>query len=109
VSAPFAQFLDLLALTLLLTLLGGLWRVFRGPTPEDRMLAGQLFGTTGVGILLVLATRSGLPALRDVAVVLSLLAIVTVAAFVGRVVMTQHDDSPDGADMTPRELRDDRA
>jgi len=81
----FVWLLDASLLALLTTLLGSLWRVFRGPQPEDRMLAGQLFGTTGVGILLVLATRSEVPALRDVALVLALLAIVTVSAFVGRV------------------------
>ncbi len=84
-SAPFALVLDASLLALLATLLGSLWRVFRGPEEEDRMLAGQLFGTTGVGILLLLAARSEVPALRDVALVLALLAIVTVSAFVGRV------------------------
>lgn len=33
----------------------GLVRIARGPTPADRMLAAQLFGTTGVAVLLLLA------------------------------------------------------
>jgi multicomponent Na+:H+ antiporter subunit F len=84
-SEAFALVLDIAAFVLLLTLLVGLIRVFRGPESEDRMLAGQLFGTTGVGVLLVLAVRTDSPPLRDVALVLALLAVVTVAAFVDRV------------------------
>jgi multicomponent Na+:H+ antiporter subunit F len=92
VSVPFALLLDVSLVALLITLLGSLWRVFRGPQAEDRMLAGQLFGTTGVGMLLVLAARSDVPALRNVALVLALLAIVTVSAFVGRVPPSPTDE-----------------
>jgi multicomponent Na+:H+ antiporter subunit F len=84
-SPAFAVVLEVAATALLLTLLVGLIRVWRGPRAEDRMLAGQLFGTTGVAILLVLAARNDAPSLRDIALVLAALAIVTVATFVGRV------------------------
>jgi multicomponent Na+:H+ antiporter subunit F len=70
------------ALFLLLTLVGGLARILRGPTRSDRMLAAQLFGTTGVAILLVLAEAAGRPALRDVALVFALLAVVNAVVFV---------------------------
>lgn len=73
-----------LALFLLLTLAAGLWRVLHGPTPADRMLAAQLFGTTAVAILLLLAQVLGNIALRDVALVFALLAAVTAVAFVRR-------------------------
>jgi multicomponent Na+:H+ antiporter subunit F len=73
-----------LALFLLLTLGAGMWRVLRGPTAADRMLAAQLFGTTAVAILLLLAQTSGNAALRDVALVFALLASVTAVAFVRR-------------------------
>ncbi|HNP52847.1 MAG TPA: MrpF/PhaF family protein [Nitrosomonas nitrosa] len=46
------------------------------------MLAAQLFGTTVVAILLLLAQASGNPALRDVALVFALLAAVTAVTFV---------------------------
>jgi multicomponent Na+:H+ antiporter subunit F len=72
------------ALLLLTTLVAGLWRVLRGPTPADRMLAAQLFGTTAVASLLLLAQASDIAALRDVALVFALLAAVTVVAFVRR-------------------------
>ncbi len=69
------------ALFLLLTIAAGLVRVLRGPTPADRMLAVQLMGTTGAGVLLLLAEREGLEAARDVALVLVLLAAMAALAF----------------------------
>ena len=73
-----------LALFLLLNLCAGMWRILRGPSIADRMLAGQLFGTTAVAILLLLAQATESPALRDVALVFALLAAVTAVAFVQR-------------------------
>jgi multicomponent Na+:H+ antiporter subunit F len=70
------------ALVLLVNIIVGGLRVLRGPTPADRMLASQLFGTTGVALLLLLAHGSGQPAFRDVALVLALLGIVATVAFV---------------------------
>lgn len=69
---------------LLLTVLAGLVRVLLGPTPADRMLAAQLFGTTGVAVLLLLAEVLSAPPLRDVALVLALLSVLAVIAFVLR-------------------------
>jgi len=81
--------MDLLYLTvafiLLLSLGAGLIRVVRGPTDGDRMLSAQLVGTIAVAILLLLAELSGQESLRDVALVLALLAAVTAAAY------TRHD------------------
>ena len=73
-----------LALFLLLNLIAGMYRVLRGPTVADRMLAAQLFGTTSVAILLLLAQAANQPALLDVALVFALLAAVTAVAFVQR-------------------------
>lgn len=87
-----------LALFLLLTLAAGLWRIRRGPTAADRMLAAQLFGTTAAAVLLLLADALALPALRDVALVLALLAIIAVVAFTATVKtatpdqQSRHDD-----------------
>jgi len=72
------------ALFLLLNLSIGMWRIFRGPTDIDRMLASQLFGTTAVAILLLLAAVTEASALRDIALVFALLAAVTAVAFVRR-------------------------
>jgi len=75
-------FLLAAALFLLLTIAAGMVRVLRGPTDGDRMLAAQLFGTTGVAILLLLAEALAMPALIDVALVFALLAAVATVAFV---------------------------
>ena len=68
---------------LLLTTLGiGLVRVWRGPTSGDRMLSVLLIGTTGVALLLVLSVINRSVATLDVALVLSVLAPIAVAAYV---------------------------
>lgn len=72
----------LFALFLLLTLLGSLVRVVRGPTLADRMVVAQLFGTTCVAVLLVRSAEPGNSALRDVAIIFALLSFVAVTAFV---------------------------
>ena len=81
-----------LALFLLLNLGAGMWRVLRGPTAADRMLAAQLFGTTAVAVLLLLAQATGNAALRDVALLFALLAAVTAVAFVRRAWPDQASD-----------------
>ena len=69
---------------LVLNIAAGLVRILRGPTRADSMLAAQLFGTTGVAILLLLAPALGMAALYDVALVFALLAAVATVAFVSR-------------------------
>lgn len=85
----------LLALFLLLNLGAGMGRVLRGPTAADRMSAAQLFGTTAVAILLLLAEASDHGALRDVALVFALLAAVAAVAFVRRTWFRSEDDHGD--------------
>jgi multicomponent Na+:H+ antiporter subunit F len=82
------------ALFLLLNVIGGLIRIVRGPTPADRMLSAQLFGTTGVAVLLLLAEGLESPPLRDVALVFVVLATVAAATFV-RYPWNQVDAAPD--------------
>ncbi len=71
-----------MACFLLLTMLVGLVRVFRGPGAEDRLAAMQLFGTTGVAVLLLLAAAFDSSALRNTALVFALLTVLAVVAFV---------------------------
>lgn len=82
-----------LALFLLLNIIAGMWRILRGPAPTDRMLAAQLFGTTAVAILLLLAQAYNYAALRDVALIFALLAVVAAAAFVREAWMHQESDN----------------
>ena len=77
-----ASLQQILAIVLLGNLVIGLARVLRGPTPFDRMIAAQFFGTVGVGFLLLVGASSGLRALRDVALLLAILAPVATVAFV---------------------------
>lgn len=85
-EAPIAGFL-------LINLLASLVRVTRGPTAADRMLAALVFGTTGVGMLLLLAHAGGGPALVDVAVTLALLASIAGLAFARRAWRRDEDPS----------------
>ncbi len=80
-----------MAVFLLLTLVAGLWRILLGPTPADRMLAAQLFGTTAVACILLLAQAFEYSHLHDVALVFALLSAVTAVAFVRRVWVTEED------------------
>lgn len=82
ILAAFATFL-------LLNIFAGMYRLVRGPTTADRMLAVQLFASTGVAILLVLAELVREPALQDVALVFALLAVMAVVAFVKRVLASE--------------------
>lgn len=72
------------ALFLLINLGAGMWRILRGPTAADRMLAAQLLGTTAIATLVLLTQALGNAALRDVALAFALLAAVTAVAFVQR-------------------------
>ena len=81
-----------MALFLLLTLVAGLWRILRGPTAADRMLAAQLFGTTAVACLLLLAQAFDQAPLRDIALVFALLAAVTAIAFIRHVWVAELDE-----------------
>lgn len=73
-----------IALILLLTMAAGLVRIVIGPTAADRMMASQLLGTSGIGVLVLLAPALGIPALIDVGLIFALLAAVSVAAFTRR-------------------------
>lgn len=87
-----------IALFLLANLAASLWRVWRGPGDANRLLAVLLFGSTGVGILALLAfsqTPAATP-LLDVALTLALLAAITAIAFAQRA--WQRSTDPERAD-----------
>lgn len=77
-----------LALAVALFLLGNLIIALlvlaRGPTAADRILMALLFGSTGTGILVLLAHAMRIPAFIDVALVLALLAAIGGVAFAKR-------------------------
>lgn len=73
------------AMFLLLTVVLGMVRIVSGPTVADRMMAAQLFGTSGLAILLVLAWGMDMPELIDIALTFSMLATLVTMTFVRRV------------------------
>ena len=73
-----------LAALILVSILAGLVRIFKGPTAADCMLAAQLLGTGGVAVLLILAHAMQIPSLLDVALVYALLAATATVVFVRR-------------------------
>ena len=75
------HFLAGAALCILLTFLVSIIRVLRGPTAINRMLGVQAFGTAGTAVLAILAASADTPALFDAALVLALLAIVSLITF----------------------------
>jgi multicomponent Na+:H+ antiporter subunit F len=79
-----AELLLAIAVVLLTAMAAGMVRIVIGPTPADRMMAAQLLGTSGIGLLLVLAPALGLPALVDLGLTFALLAVVGVTAFTRR-------------------------
>ncbi|KPQ06268.1 MAG: multicomponent Na+:H+ antiporter subunit MnhF [Rhodobacteraceae bacterium HLUCCA12] len=82
--------LILVAIALLANLAAALWRVWHGPGQADRMMAAQLVGTLGTGLLIVLWAMGDNSAALDVALVLALLAALSAVGFVKAM-------SPDGA------------
>lgn len=78
------SFYLIVAIVLFIALCAGMYQVLRGPTPADRMLTIQLFGTTAVAILILIGAATNTAAMADVALVLALLAAVTMVAFVRR-------------------------
>ena len=76
------MFFTATAAFLFLTVVGGLWRVIRGPDPGDRLMAAQLFGTTAAAIMLLLAETEEGAGLRYLALMFAALAVVVVVAYV---------------------------
>ena len=75
-------FLGAILLVLAGALVTGLLATLRGRLAAESILGVQLLGTTGVAFLLVLAELTGAAALRDVALVLAVLAGVLTLTFV---------------------------
>lgn len=75
-------FFTIVIVFLLLNIALGLIRVWRGPTVADRLLTTQLFGTTGMAILLVLAGYLENLTFLNVAITFNVLAILLVIGLV---------------------------
>lgn len=80
------------ALFLLCNLIVTLLAAARGPTAADRMLTALLFGSTGTGVLVLLAYGGAGQMLVDVALLLALLAAIGGIAFARRAWQRGSDD-----------------
>jgi multicomponent Na+:H+ antiporter subunit F len=76
-----SEWLHFVAIVLLVSLAGAMWRVWRGPGAADRMMAAQLIGTTGVALMLVVAALGNWAVLLA-ALTLAILAGLSVVGFV---------------------------
>lgn len=77
-----AEVLYAAAFLVLVSVAAGLLRVLRGPGDVDRLMAAQLVGSGGIALLLLVGSAADLPAARDVALVMALLAGLASVAFV---------------------------
>ncbi|SDX03295.1 monovalent cation/H+ antiporter complex subunit F [Nitrosomonas communis] len=82
---------QLFAVFILATLSIALVRIARGPTIADRLLAALLFSTSGVAILLLLAYIEEALILLDVALIFSLLAVISGVVFAQRAWRTKEE------------------
>jgi len=64
-----------------LALLAAFVRLVRGPTLPDRIVAMDLFGMLVVGIIVVLAGRTGVRATLDAAIVIALIGFLGTVAY----------------------------
>ena len=76
-----AWLLDAALAVLALAALLALWRVLRGPTLPDRVVAIDLIGVLVVGFAVVGAAASGSPYFLDVAIVIALISFVGTIAY----------------------------
>jgi multicomponent Na+:H+ antiporter subunit F len=77
-----ADILLMFAAVVLVAVAASLIRVYRGPTPADRMMGALLAGTGGIAVLLLIAFASANWAALDVALILALLAAFAAVGFV---------------------------
>jgi len=72
---------EITLLTLGVALLVAFIRLVKGPTLPDRIVAMDLFGVLVVGLIVVLAGRSGVRATLDAAIVIALVGFLGTIAY----------------------------
>lgn len=74
---------EALLLVLVASMLLAFWRLLKGPSIADRVVALDVVGIAGVGATAVGAVAFGYSSLLDVAILLALISFVGTAAFAG--------------------------
>jgi multicomponent Na+:H+ antiporter subunit F len=77
-----ADALLVFAAVVLLAVAASLIRIWRGPTPADRIMGAQIAGTGGIAVVLLIGFAGAGQAALDVALVLALLAAFASVGFV---------------------------
>lgn len=73
-------YLDLASLLIVALLVPGLWRLVRGPTTADRLLAGELTGSLLTFLLALVGVRYRSELYLDSALLVALLAFISTMA-----------------------------
>jgi multicomponent Na+:H+ antiporter subunit F len=68
-------------ITLPAAILAAVFRLIKGPTLPDRVVAMDLIGVLAVGLIVVLAASTGVRAVLDAAIVIALIAFVATVAY----------------------------
>ena len=68
-------------ITLVAAILAAVFRLVKGPTLPDRVVAMDLIGVLAVGLIVVLAASTGVRAVLDAAIVIALIAFVATVAY----------------------------
>lgn len=77
-----AHFVEWIVLPILAgALLLAVYRVLRGPSVPDRVVAVDLIGTLGISVICVWAIRTGSTATLDAALVIALVSFVATVGF----------------------------
>lgn len=80
--SPFlAACIDIALLLVLLATLLACYRILKGPTLPDRIVAVDLFGVLAVALIALLALHMGQPVLVDAAIALALVAFFGTVAY----------------------------
>lgn len=68
-------------ITLATSILVAVFRLVKGPTLPDRVVAADMMGVLVVGLIVVLAASTGVRAVLDAAIVIALIAFVATVAY----------------------------
>lgn len=89
-SAATSLALAILAVALLLTV----WRVIRGPTLADRVVALDMLVAVAIGFIAVFAVRTGFNLYVDIAIALGLVGFLATVAFARFILSRAPPDRP---------------
>nr|WP_316653223.1 cation:proton antiporter [uncultured Gellertiella sp.] len=92
--------LDLALAMLVLAMLLTVWRLLRGPTLADRVLALDMLGSVAIGFMAVFALRTGFFLYVDIAIALGLVGFLATVAF-ARFLLSRPEKKPPPPPLSP--------